>query len=197
MPSQQRMSQPIQVQGVGHGSQECSWQTCIPIAMRLSDGSMTMNRFTSPTVPSSGLPALLGLRSLMEHGAVIDCRNRKLYLCGPGDCVITPPPGTETVQMEQAPSGHLVIPISEYEAYQRYISNSNIAVPQPESLALHGQELLETSPPGASSSSSSANQVGPIRGSPSTGRSGNVGGHREAGADQSGQTGATGRHFSQ
>ena len=171
-PSQQRMAQPIQVQGVGHGSQECTWQTCIPVAMRLSDGRMTMNRFTSPTVPSSGLPALLGLRSLMEHGAVIDCRNKRLYLCGPGDCEITPPPGTEIVQMEQAPSGHLVIPISEYAAYERYISNINAAAPQPDQLALHGQDVVggSSAPSVPNSSSSSSNLAAPIRDPPPTGQ---------------------------
>ena len=157
-PSQQRLAQPIQVQGVGHGSQECTWQTCIPIAMRLSDGRWTMNRFTSPTVPSSSLPALLGLRSLMEHGALIDCRNKRLYLCGPGDCTITPPPGTEVVQMEQAPSGHLVIPISEYAAYERYINNMSAATPHPEQLALHEHHDHSGAavPPGPSASTSSS-----------------------------------------
>ena len=184
-PSQQRMAQPIQVQGVGHGSQECTWQTCIPVAMRLSDGRVAMNRFTSPTVPSSNLPALLGLRSLIEHGAVIDCRNRLLYLCGPGDCTITPPPGTEVVQMEQAPSGH----------------NVQTAAPQPEQLALHEQHVRMDAacPPGTSvsdSSSSSAQPVAPIRGSPATGRSCSPGSRREVNTDQVDHVGATGRHFS-
>ena len=41
----------------------------------------------------------------------------KLHFCGPGDIKIEPglPPGTETFQLETAPSGHLVLPCCEYE----------------------------------------------------------------------------------
>ena len=135
-PTQQRLQQPLSVQGVGHGSQRCTWSTTIPAAMRMEDGTYTMNRFTSPTVPSSELPALLGLKSLMEHGAIIDCRNKMLYLCGPGEATITTPPGTEALRLEQAPSGHLVLPISDYKSLKEFVKNRDRAAPQPEELAL-------------------------------------------------------------
>ena len=71
------MDQPMHVQGVGNGSQRCDWQVTIPIATRMEDGRYQLNQFRAPTVPKSDLPALLGLRSLMAQGAIIDCRRRK------------------------------------------------------------------------------------------------------------------------
>ena len=104
------MAKPMSVQGVGNGSQQCTWETHIPAAVRLDDGTFAKMEYRSPFVPQSDLPALLGLRTLMNHGAVIDCRNKKLYLCGPGDAEIQPPPGTMVCSLEQSPSGHLILP---------------------------------------------------------------------------------------
>ena len=40
--------------------------------------------FTTPTVPSSSLPALLGLKTLMDHRAILDITNMQLHFVGPG-----------------------------------------------------------------------------------------------------------------
>ena len=155
-PKQERMKTPLSVQGVGHGSQQCTWSTRIPAAMVLADGTVSNSNFTSPTAPQSDLPALLGLRSLMQHNAVIDCRTRRLYLCGPGDVEITPPPGSEVLQLEQAPSGHLVLPISAYHELERFQANRARAAPVPPALALAASQREE---PGTSAENLAASSV--------------------------------------
>ena len=55
----------------------------------------------------------------MNKRAVIDTINRKLCLCGPRNTEIKAPPGTEVFQLEQTPSGHLVLPVSDFEAARR------------------------------------------------------------------------------
>eukprot|EP00974_Lingulodinium_polyedra_P060530 5835685-Lingulodinium_polyedra.AAC.1 len=51
---------------------------------------------------------------MMAKRAVIDIVNRKLYLCGPGDIKVELPPGSQTFQLEQSPSGHLLLPVSDF-----------------------------------------------------------------------------------
>eukprot|EP00974_Lingulodinium_polyedra_P064162 6197588-Lingulodinium_polyedra.AAC.1 len=63
-----------------------------------------------PTVPNSQVPGLLGLRSMMARHLVINTVNRGLHLCGPGDLELTLPPRAQTFELDQSPSGHLLLP---------------------------------------------------------------------------------------
>ena len=49
--------------------------------------------------------------------AIWDFQNMKLYFVGPGeyDLERNLPPGTDVFQLERAPSGHIVLPICEFE----------------------------------------------------------------------------------
>ena len=62
---------PMHVGGVGKGSQHCVANCMFPLALQRTDGSMHLGDFTSPIVSGSRTPALLGLRSLMRHRAVL------------------------------------------------------------------------------------------------------------------------------
>ena len=73
-------------------------------------------RFETPVIPDSECPALWGLKSLKTKRAVIDVPNLKLYLMGPGDYKVVPCPGTMVIDMETANTGHLMVPITEYES---------------------------------------------------------------------------------
>ena len=64
------------------------------------------------------MPPLLGLRSLKANRVILDLVKNEMIICGPGDCKIEPPPGSETYPLEHTPSGHLVLPISAYQKYQ-------------------------------------------------------------------------------
>ena len=72
--------------------------------------------YEAPTITSSDVPGLLGLMSLTKKRAIIDCQKRQLHFVGPGDYDLetTLPAGTESFQCEISPSGHMVLPCSEF-----------------------------------------------------------------------------------
>ena len=107
----------LNVQGVGNGSQACKFKLACPIAIPHTDGKSHLHRITTPIVEGSGaeLPGLLGLRSLETDRAILDTDERVLHFPGPGDVEINLPPGSVSIPLEKAPSGHLVIPIDNYE----------------------------------------------------------------------------------
>ena len=117
-PTQERMTTPLQIQGVGDGTQECRWQISCPIAVPYADGRARLHRVTAPVVTGTGanLPGLLGLKSLEQERSIIDIGNKMLYFPGPGDVRLELPPGTAAVPLVKAPSGHLVVVIDSYEA---------------------------------------------------------------------------------
>ena len=107
----------LNVQGVGNGSQCGNFKISCPTAIPHADGKAHMHKITAPIVEGTGqdLPGLLGLRSLETDRAILDTGNRKLYYPGPGEVQIILPPGSVCIPLEKAPSGHLVMPIDEYE----------------------------------------------------------------------------------
>eukprot|EP00435_Cladocopium_sp_Y103_P057491 s245_g19.t2 len=105
---------PLRVGGVGKGSQECTQNATIPLAMTRSDGSIKGGTFTAPVIESSNAPALLGLKSLTQHRAVLDLVNGQLHLLGEGECRLEFPAGTESYTLERAPTGHLLLPFQQY-----------------------------------------------------------------------------------
>ena len=69
-----------------------------------------------PSVQHSDLPGLLGLNTLRHNRAVLDFTTLEMHFLGPGDSKVNQslPPGTDSFQLEIAPSGHLVLPRSEF-----------------------------------------------------------------------------------
>ena len=113
-----RMEQPLNVKGVGNGSQQCTEMTSVPISIprQLSTqeaGEITPHSFVfqAPTVEGSGrsLPALLGLKSLSSKNAVLEMTPNEEYLTfpGPGGYHVVWEPGAVHIPLERAPSGHL------------------------------------------------------------------------------------------
>ena len=89
--------------------------------MKRTDGTHSKGTFQIPVVNNSSLPGLLGLQSMRDRNAILDMKTLQLHLCGPGDYDLLSalPPGTESFQCELAPSGHLVLPCSEYAGVDR------------------------------------------------------------------------------
>ena len=116
-PKQNKMAQPLRIQGVGNGSQQCEWEMHCPIAVDQTGDGAKKHTFTAPVVQGTGkdLPGLLGLRSLEQQRAILDTGNKELILPGPGDVEITLPPGSVRVPLEKAPSGHLVMVVDDYQ----------------------------------------------------------------------------------
>ena len=74
---------------------------------------MVSGEFTAPVIKDSDLPGLLGLNALRSNRGILDLNTMTLYFAGSGDYNLLRhlPLGTQAFVMEQAPSGHLVLPI--------------------------------------------------------------------------------------
>ena len=105
---------PLRVQGVGNGAQICNYDCTLPIALKQKDKSVALGQLVTPTVSGSDLPGLLGFAALP----------------GDYDLAKATPPGTDTFQLELAPSGHMVLPCCEFP------SSSNQANPEEYTLTL-------------------------------------------------------------
>jgi len=113
-PTQKEMDKAIGVEGVGASGQIAKEETNMPCVAKDDWGHTHQINYQAPVVPDSDIPALWGQRSLEKNRTVLDMVNRKLYLCGPGRILFTPPPGTLTFNLEMSRSGHLLLPISHF-----------------------------------------------------------------------------------
>ena len=52
---------------------------------------------------------------MRDNRAVLDMANLQLHFCGPVDVHLTLPPGTKPFQLEVSPSGHPVLPCTNFE----------------------------------------------------------------------------------
>ena len=107
--------------------QQCVWDGQIPTALRRADGTYSLGTFTAPVIENSSCPALLGQQSLGQHRAIFDCHNKVLYLCAPGEVETRVPEGSEKLPLGQAPSGHLILPISDYRVAVNSLADTNRA----------------------------------------------------------------------
>ncbi len=118
-PVQEKRPSALTVKGVGNGTQSCSHNVTLPVALERSDGKCSSGTFTTPTINGSNLPALLGLKTLIDKRAVLDLPNMQLHFLGPGDITLNLPPGSESYPIHHAPSGHLMLPCCEFQAARR------------------------------------------------------------------------------
>jgi len=109
------ISPPVLVSGVGDGSQKCTRRLNCPIGVHSEGTGPMISNLNAPIVSGKGsdLPGLLGLQSLEASRAVLDVGGRKLHLLGPGELQMTLPPGTRSIPLTKAPSGHLVMIIDD------------------------------------------------------------------------------------
>ena len=115
-PSYDKRTRPLNVSGVGHGSQQAGYDCKLPVAFKQTDGqTVSQGLMSMPTVGNSDLPGLLGLTALRKNRAILDFEKMQLFFCGPGDYILEQslPSGTDSFQCEAAPSGHMVIPCCE------------------------------------------------------------------------------------
>lgn len=112
--TQKNKTQPLDVGGVGSGTQRCHSEFVVPTAFRAADGSVSAGTYSAPVIPKSACPALLGLKSLIKHRTVLDLVNKRMILM-PEGANLDIPAGAEVLPLEQASSGHLLLPITEYD----------------------------------------------------------------------------------
>ena len=119
MPDQVKLNKPLDVQGVGHGTQSAQWAARMPIAVTDREGQTKEQTFEVPTLEGEGgadVPALLGLRSMRAKNAILEMAPGKECLTFPGEggYKIDWSPGTVHLPLTVAPSGHYVIPCDSY-----------------------------------------------------------------------------------
>eukprot|EP00438_Fugacium_kawagutii_P001445 Skav211862 [mRNA] locus=scaffold1431:90864:92780:- [translate_table: standard] len=119
------MRNPLSIKGVGNGTQSCTNVCSMPIAVPntlhpeaprepgdITRGESSRFTFDAPTVTGSGasLPALLGLKSICSHRAVLEMTpgREMLTLTSASDYTIHWGPGCIHIPLERAPSGHLI-----------------------------------------------------------------------------------------
>ena len=116
--TERELPRPLNVSGVGNGSQTCWWELSLPIAVPDGSGGSTMHRLTTPIVEGDEgkrLPGLLGLRSMEQLNAILDTGKRELIIPGPGGVTIEVSAGSIRIPLEKAPSGHFVMQVDAYE----------------------------------------------------------------------------------
>ena len=106
---------PLQVGGVGKGVQQCLADCRLPIALSRHDDSAATGTHTAPVVSQSACPALLGLKTLQDRRAILDCDKKLLHFPSTGEVTLKLPPGSETFQLEAAESGHLLLPCDSFQ----------------------------------------------------------------------------------
>ena len=89
-----------------------------------------MGQITLPAVQNSDMPGLLGRMALRKNRAVWGFFTDQLHFLGPGDYDLSKafPPGTDTYQLEHAPSGHSVLPCCEYSGTASSSSDSSLTL---------------------------------------------------------------------
>jgi hypothetical protein len=107
-PTWRQLNKPMGVEGVGTSSQTCTMGVRMPVAVSTGE----MGTFSAPVIPNSNVPALLGMKTLKKWRAMIDVVEKKLYLMGPGSVKVSCPPGSRVYDLQESPSGHLMLPVS-------------------------------------------------------------------------------------
>ena len=79
---------------------------------------------------------------MRNNRAVLDMVNLQLHFCGLADINLTLPPGTKSYQLENSPSGHLVLLCTNFENIQHNPPNplrdTAVVLPVMESGIDHG-----------------------------------------------------------
>ena len=133
---------PLEVGGVGKSTQTCREVGLVPLGITelVDDGE-----YAAPIIPNSEVPALLGLCTLKRKHAILNTSSNQLIIPGPGGVQIKLSPGSLVLQLESSPSGHLLLPVSNF---RKQASGNRVSFTVEESVAVRS---------GQSASSSSAN----------------------------------------
>lgn len=109
------LERPFGIEGVGNGSNQVTQQAVVPIA--LSNGFV--GTFKTSMVSTSEIPALYGLEPMIEQKTILDLHNGKMILLGEGGYELKLSPGSVVLDLERAPTGHIMLPITEWPEYEK------------------------------------------------------------------------------
>lgn len=104
-----QLDQNVSLEGVGSGATSANQEYKLPI--KLENGEQC--DYTA-LVLDGPLPALLGLNALERHGALICTATKRLIFPGPGGYKLALSPSSKILKLYKAPTGHLMLPCSEW-----------------------------------------------------------------------------------
>lgn len=86
-PAPNPMPDPLEIAGVGEGTQECKWSLNTPVACKHNDVQAHLHLLDAPVVQGSraDLPGLLGLDPLKANNAILDIGGKRLTYQGKGE----------------------------------------------------------------------------------------------------------------
>ena len=139
----QNLQRPLEVGGIGRGTQQALQSGLHPIG--LSDGTDAV--YEAPILPNSGTPALLGQKSLKKMRGVLDCFNNKLYRIGPGGYRMQLSPGSVVYPLEESHAGHLMLPCSRFSAHVDQLNELEVFAAGVEEPKGSRSSVLRVAPP--------------------------------------------------
>ena len=110
-----QLDRPFGIEGVGQGSNSVKSSAVVPIAMQHG----IVGTFSTNVVDNSPIPALCGLNPMIEQRTILDLVNGKMVLLGGGGYNLNLSPGSVVFDLERAPTGHLILPTSEWVKAQK------------------------------------------------------------------------------
>ena len=101
----------VTVGGVGKKAQSVTNK----VVHRIALDSGEHGTYEAPEIKDSDVPALLGMRALTKHKALIDVGTRRLYFVGQGGYKLQLSPGSQVHDLVLSTNGHLMLPCSAFE----------------------------------------------------------------------------------
>jgi len=124
MATYAELPRPLEVSGVGEGSQLSTHAVRVHLGM--PGGSY--GTYEAHEFKKSSTPALLGQKSLSKGRVLIDCFNKQLYHIGPDGYNIQLSPGSARYPLVESHYGHLMLPCSEFKEKPK---ESTVKMPSP------------------------------------------------------------------
>ena len=109
-PEYKRRDQTMTCRGIGTGSQSTNWDVRHVISL----GTGRLDTFTAPELPDSETPGILGRVSMRHHRMLLDTFSNVAYMVGPGGYELKLSPGSEKLDLQDSPMGHMMLPCSEF-----------------------------------------------------------------------------------
>ena len=111
------LKENIGIPGIGKKSDECTHEATIPVC--LPDGRV--GRFKTPIISNPDIPAIWGLQSMSSQRVLIDTRNKIMICVGSKGYKLDASAGSVTYKLETSRTGHLFLPITEWQNHEQNI----------------------------------------------------------------------------
>ncbi len=110
MPQPSWRDTPMQLGGIGHGSQQSTTGFDCTIGIDSMISGPSVARFKAPDLLGTMLPGIIGQKTLKENRCLIDCHNLILYTIGEGGYEIKLGAGSDKFKLVESEAGHPMLP---------------------------------------------------------------------------------------